>query len=157
MNKIFKNNFLIQTQKLDYNDLENLYQRGLKIYKTLSKNQLEQQKVTIEHLILMNQDYSTSLWNVIHKNETIMNDIEILLNNNDCRECGNSDINGLSDGPLVICLILLILEYAFVPFMLIGTILFVITGGILGKLLMIPCMLIGGIGVELGCWESPFP
>lgn len=139
------------------NDIENLYQRGLMIYRTLSKNQIEQKKENIVNSILMNRDCYTSILNVINKNEKIKDDIEKLSNNNNCNECDNSNINIWYPGKTLICVTLFILILALIPITWIGQILLIITNGKIGGFIMDSGVLVGAIGAQIGCWELPIP
>ena len=122
--KDLKNNLNVRIPKFynfksyDYNDIENLYQKGLKIYNSLSENQIKQRKEKIDKIIQKNYDSYESISNSISKNKEIMEDIEELSKNNNCDECDNSDINNWYPGKGLICITLVILAIAFSPLLL---------------------------------------
>lgn len=146
----------------DYDDIEDLYQKGLKIYSSLNENQIKQKKEKFDKIIQTNYDSYESISNSIRKNKEIMEEIEELSKNYNCNECDKSDIDFWYPGKNLICATLFIILMAYTPIAVIGICLIIISGllglpMILGKILWAPIFIPFTLGVFFGCWEDILP
>ena len=155
LRKNLENEFNIRSLKFySYNDIENLYQKGLKMSKFLNTNKI---KKRINNLVSKNYDLYQKISGFIKENDEIMNSIKDL--SVDCEECNTYNSNGVLPtwfpGHLVICAILFLIAIPCSIPAFIGGILFEITG-ILGLGLQVPMIIVVGIAMEFGCIIAPF-